>query len=91
MNIPVFAMIIFFVLLFNIFVLPMAPFLILFDYTLLLPSSMYGVSGLIACCREGKLSKKALVINIIMQFTFCLDVFSAVYGYVKARKIQSVL
>lgn len=91
MNIPVFAMIIFFVLLFNIFVLPMAPFLILFDYTLLLPSSMYGVSGLIACCREGKLSKKALVINIIMQFTFCLDVFSAVYGYVKARKKQSVL
>ena len=65
----------------------MAPFLVLFDYSLLLPSSMYGVSGILACSAKGKLSRKEMTVLLIMQLMFCLDVVSAVYCYFKVRKI----
>ncbi len=84
-NIPVYALVILIVLLLHIFILPLVWFLILFDYSLLLPSSMYGVSGIVACCRDGNLSKDRAAANIIMQFIFCLDVVSAAYCYVKVR------
>lgn len=85
-NIPVYILVILIVLLLHILILPLIPFLILFDYTLLLPSSMYGISGIVMSRAEGRMSKKAAVIHIIMQFMFCLDVFSAVYCYVKECK-----
>lgn len=85
-NIPVYVLVILIVLLLHILILPLAPFLVLFDYTLLLPSSMYGISGIMASCAKGRMSKKAAVIHIIMQFMFCLDVLSAVYCYFKMRQ-----
>lgn len=85
-NIPVYGLVILLVLLLNIFILPMTPFLVLFDYSLLLPSSMYGVSGILSCHGKGKLSGKERIVHIIMQFMFCLDVASAVYCYVKVKK-----
>lgn len=86
LNIPVYLLIAFIVMLLHIFIIPMIPFLALFDYTLLLPSTMYGISGIWACYKKGGFSKTAMIVNIILQFLFCLDVFSAVYCYVRARK-----
>lgn len=63
------------------------PFFIIFDYLLLIPSSMYGVGGLLRACREGKITRKAAVMNGIAHFFFCLDVISAVVMFclVKAK------
>ena len=85
-NIPVYVLVILIVLMLHIFILPLAPFLVLIDYSLLLSSSMYGVSGIMECCAKGKLSKKEMLVNIIMQLLFCLDVASALYCYFKVRK-----
>ena len=53
------------------------PFLVIFDYLLLLPSTMYGVSGLRSLSKTGKASKAGIVINGICQFLFVFDVISA--------------
>ena len=59
------------------------PFLVIFDYSLLLASTMYGISGLSVLVKSGKASKAEIVINGICQFLFVLDVASAVYLYVR--------
>lgn len=53
------------------------PFLVIFDYLLLLPSTMYGVSGLRSLSKTGKASKAGIMINGICQFLFVFDVISA--------------
>lgn len=40
---------------------------------------------------EGKLTRKAAVVNGILQFVFCADVFSAVWIYGKSRKEKESL
>ena len=62
------------------------PFLVIFDYFLLLPSTMYGISGLRSLSKMGKSSKAEIVINGICQFLFVFDVISAVYLYIRFRK-----
>ena len=62
------------------------PFLVIFDYSLLLSSSMYGVSGLRSLSKTGKASKAGIVINGICQFLFVFDVISAAYLYIRFRK-----
>lgn len=62
------------------------PFLALFDYSLLLSSSMYGISGLSYVSNRGSLSKKQVIICGICQFIFVLDVLSAIYLFGKSRK-----
>lgn len=62
------------------------PFLVLFDYSLLLASSMYGISGLFCVSKKGLLSKKHAILCGICQFVFVLDVVSAVYLFGKFRK-----
>lgn len=62
------------------------PFLVIFDYLLLLPSTMYGISGLRSLSKTGKTSKAEIVINGICQFLFVFDVISAVYLYIRFRK-----
>lgn len=62
------------------------PFLVLFDYSLLLSSSMYGISGLSYVSNRGSLSKKQVIICGICQFIFVLDVLSAIYLFGKFRK-----
>lgn len=84
-NIPIFLVVFFICMLFHVLILPLIPAFILFDYLLLLSSTMYGVSGLVYCFDKGKLTRKFLIINVILQFIFCWDVFSAVYYYVKLQ------
>lgn len=56
------------------------------DYLLLLPTSMYGVSGLLLARREGKITTSTAVLSIIMQFFFCTDVISAIAMYCIVRR-----
>ena len=67
---------------------PLLPFLVLFDYSLLLPSSMYGISGIWQNYRKGNFSLAETAVNIILHFFFCADVFSAIYCYVRGRKVS---
>lgn len=68
----------------------MAPVLIfclfLVDVFLMITSSMYGVNALIRAGRKQIVSKKYVIINIILQFIFVADVISAVVLYIKLRK-----
>ena len=74
------------VLLLHVFIIPLLPFLILFDYLLLLSSSAYGISGLLKCYRAKEITMKTLIVNIAAQLIFCADVFSSIYCYRKVRK-----
>lgn len=60
--------------------------LIIVDVFLLITSSMYGVNALIRAGRKQAVSKKYVVINIILQFLFIADVISAIVLYIKVRK-----
>lgn len=61
-------------------------FLFLTDVFLMLTSSMYGVNALLRAGRKQIVSKKYVIINIILQFLFVADVISAVTLYVKIKK-----
>ena len=87
-NIPVFVGVFLVALLLNIMVIPLLPFLMLFDYSLLLPSTMYGISGIWQNYRKGKFSLVETAVNIILHFFFCADVFSSIYCYVRGRKVS---
>ena len=88
-NIPFYIGVFFVGLMMSVFVIPLLLPLILIDYSVLLPSTMYGLSGLLQAHREGRFSAKTLVIFGIMQFLFCLDVVSAVWMYISARKWEA--
>jgi len=85
-NIPVFLLVFLIVLLTHVLILPLLPFLLLFDYFLLLSTTMYGISGLRSCYKSGNISLTTLIVHTIAQFLFCVDVFSAVYCYMKVHK-----
>lgn len=88
-HIPVYALVFFLVMLLNIMLIPLIPLLFLFDVSLLVGSSMYGASGLYQAHRAGFLSTAETVLLILLQFLFCLDVFSAIYAYVRVRRQSS--
>ena len=85
-NIPLYLWAFLFVLFGMVLAIPAIPFLFLLDYTLLLATSQYGISGSLKLHRGGQFTKKAAALNILLHFLFCFDVFSAIYCYVKARK-----
>ena len=86
LNIPVFVLIFIVALGFFVVIIPLIPLLFLFDYLLLLSTSMYGISGLLKCGKEKRLPAKAVCINIVLQFIFCADVVSVIYCYCRVRK-----
>lgn len=57
-------------------------FSIYYSFLLILPTSMYGISGLIQANREGKINNSIAVITILFQFILCLDVISTVVMYI---------
>lgn len=59
--------------------------LVIFDYILLLPSTMYGVSGLIQAYKKDLVTKQRFIIHAILHFMFCLDVVSAVISYYSVK------
>ena len=88
-NIPFFLCVFFAGMMMSVFVIPLLPFFVLLDYSVLLPSTMYGLSGLLQARREGRIDTKALIIFGALQFFFCLDVVSAVCVYANARKWEA--
>lgn len=68
----------------------LSPFLILFlilvDVFLMITSSMYGVNALTQAGMKQVVSKKYVIINIILQFLFIADVISAIALYIKVKK-----
>lgn len=60
--------------------------LILVVVFLMITSSMYGVNALIQAGMKQVVSKKYVIINIILQFLFIADVISAIALYIKVRK-----
>ena len=89
-HIPVYLGVMFFVLLTHALSLPLVPILVVFDYSLLLSSTMYGISGMLRCYKEKRLNSVTLVANMIAQFVFCLDVISAIYCFIKTRKSEAL-
>lgn len=85
-NIPIFLFIFAVGLFLFVVIIPLIPLLVLFDLFLLLSTSMYGINGIIQCGKEGCLSKKEAIINIVLHFIFCADVFSSIYCYIRSRK-----
>ena len=88
-NIPFYIGVFFVGLMMSVFVIPLLLPLILIDYSVLLPSTTYGLSGVLQARRAGHIGAKTLVIFSIMQFFFCLDVVSAVWMYASARKWEA--
>ncbi|WP_261783119.1 hypothetical protein [Clostridium botulinum] len=62
-----------------------ALFLAIFDFIMLLPSSMYGVNGIVQAYKEKKITKLTAVVNCILHFLFCLDVISAIAMFCIAK------
>jgi hypothetical protein len=87
-NIPIYIMVFiagFFTGLLGPFSIPLMLLLVIFDYLILLPSTMYGVGGLIQARREGKIMKKTAIINSILHFFFFTDVISAIIIFYKQK------
>ena len=73
----------------QLFLLTITPLSIVFAYLDMLASSAYCMAAAGALASKGVISRKAAVINIILQFIFGLDVFGALYIHIKARKLRA--
>ena len=89
-HVPVYLAVFAAVLLTNVLGIALIPILFAFDYLLLLSSSAYGISGLLALYRSKKLSLRALIVNVAAQLVFCADVFGAVYCCAKSRRAPNL-
>lgn len=70
-----------------LFVIPMVPVLIwVVDVMTIALSGLIGLAAVLRCRAEGRLTNKAAVVNGILQFVFCADVFSAIILYRKTGK-----
>lgn len=78
-NIPIYG-----VILIGLFLDPLLPFWPLFNYSLLLPTTLYGVNGILIFRKKGLFTQAQAAINIFLQFLLFADVFSAVYCYAKS-------
>ncbi|HPE15403.1 MAG TPA: hypothetical protein PK597_00445 [Oscillospiraceae bacterium] len=67
-------------------IIVLLPFFVGFDYLMLLASSMYGLNGLLLAHREKKITTRAVVVNGILHFIFCLDVVSAVVSFCMVKR-----
>lgn len=56
-----------------------------FDVMTMFLSGLVGLAAVLRCRVEGRLSARATVVNGILQFVFCADVFSAVWVYRESR------
>ena len=57
------------------------------DVMTIVLSGIVGLAGVVRCRMEGRLTTGAAIVNGILQFVFCADVFSAIWVYRKSRKM----
>ena len=53
----------------------------LVDVMTIFLSGLLGLGAVLRCRAEGRLTNKAAIVNGILQFVFCADVFSAIWVY----------
>ncbi len=58
-----------------------APLAFVMDVMAIILSGIVGLAAVLRCRRERRLATKAAVVNGVLQFVFCADVFSAVWVY----------
>ena len=58
------------------------------NYLLMAVTSAYGVSALVRARSAGAVSRKYMIINIILHFFFVLDVASSVYVFCRMKKYR---
>lgn len=58
------------------------------NYLLMAVTSAYGVSALVRARAAGAVSRKCMIVNIILHFFFVLDVASSVYVFCRMKKCQ---
>ena len=75
-----------------LFLFPMlAAIALIVDVMTIILSGIVGLAGVVRCQMEGRLSIGAAIVNGILQFVFCADVFSAVWVYFKSGKREERL
>lgn len=87
-HIPVYLLIFSFGMMFAIYlpaIVIITPFLMSFDYMLLILTSMFGIGGIVQAAREKKLTIAAAVVLGILHFVFCADVVCAVVAFCKVK------
>ena len=73
---------------FLLFLLPMLVALVwVLDVMTIILSGLVGLAGVLRCRAEGRLTTKAAIVNGILQFVFCADVFSAVWVYRNSKEV----
>lgn len=85
--IPFYVLVFLTALLLNVMIIPALPLVIFSEYLLVLASGMYGIRGLLRAYRRGSISKRFLAVHMAAHLIFCTDVVSAVYCYLKLRKV----
>lgn len=60
--------------------------LFVIDALLMLTSSMYGISALLKASKAGMITKKFMIVQIIMHCFFVTDIISSVIVFIKVRK-----
>lgn len=78
-HIPFFLLLAVMVVVFNVYLLPLVPFLFVMAYTLVLTSSAYAFSALRLAVRRGELDSLQAAGHIFWHCMFCSDVVDAVY------------
>lgn len=68
-----------------------APLSFVMDVMAIILSGIVGLAAVLRCRVEGRLTTKAAVVNGILQFVFCADVFSVVWVYIKSRKVFGLM
>lgn len=61
----------------------------LLDVMTIFLTGLVGLAAVLRCRAEGRLTTKAAIVNGILQFVFCADVFSAVWVYRNTKEVFS--
>ena len=56
------------------------------DVLTIILSGAVGLAAVVRCRMEGRLTTKAAIVNGILQFVFCADVFSAIWVYRNSKE-----
>ena len=66
---------------------PIALFLWLLDVLTIVLSGLVGLGAVFRCRGEGRLTNRAALVNGMLQFVFCADVFSAIWVYRNTKEV----
>lgn len=69
----------------SIFTYAFSFFFVIFDFLTIFLTGLIGVSAVVRCYRDGKVSEEFSVVNGILQFVFCVDVISAGTVFIKSK------